>query len=411
MSAIAVTRQRAVQNRTLVTRGRITEGAIEVLAHAGVQGLTHRAVAREAGVSLAATTYHFDTKADIIEEASRTLLDEYLAAFRRMAGRIATGEETRFANLDDLVGRILSNGLRRDRTRALAWCELILHGGRSPSGRRLAQQWYAELDAIWTEIARLVAPGASSPAASAAIDFTVGLIFMLQPLGLDPAAAVGLISGKRDPEPLLAKLARKQAGVGNVTKAPKRFAETRERLVRAAIDLIASEGAASVSYGRVAEAAGMVRSGPGYYFATIEALLEAAHTALFERAKGRYQEGLGSFDAGEIGGERLLDLTTAIFHREALEFGSENIGHYSVWMRAAQDASLRPAVASSLLDLHRAWVRRIALVSNEAPAPVAMRMQALFIGKVIRSIAALVSVENLSRAREDFAAALHGGTK
>lgn len=401
-------RQRAVQNRTVVTRTKIAEGATEVLAREGVEGLTHRAVARAAGVSLAATTYHFDAKADIIEAASRTLLEGYLTAFRRMAGRIAAGEERRFTSLDDLVRQIVLNAIGRERTRSLAWTELILHGGRSPDGRALAQSWYEQLDAIWYEIARLIEPEASKREASSAIDLTVGLTFFLHPLGLDQPTVKALLGGKRDVGPLLEKIVRSRNQSRTATdesRLAKRYAENRQKIVQAAIDIIVREGAAGISYGRVAEAAGMVRSGPGYYFATIQELLETAQMALFERAKARYRVGLASIHPAEIDEGRLLDLTTAIFYREALEFGRQNIAHYSVWMRAAQDPCLRPAVASSLLDQHRAWSRRLSALGGKRPVhALAMRMQALFIGKLIRVIAAAADVAGLARTRADFAA-------
>jgi DNA-binding transcriptional regulator YbjK len=241
-----------------------------------------------------------------------------------------------------------------------------------------------------------------------AIDLTVGLTFILHPLGLDRKAAAGLLTGQRDPEPLLAKLARQRGTTpAPDDHRPTRFAETRQRIVDAAIQIIIDEGATALSYGRVAKAADMVRSGPLYYFRTIDALLEAAQTALFERAKARYRQGLSSSQMTGMDETRLLDLTTAIFYREAFEFGRENVGHYSVWMRAAQNPALRPAVAASLLDLHRAWMRRIASVSGSAVGPqVAIRIQALFIGKLIRAIAASVEVGDLSRARNDFAAVI-----
>lgn len=403
-------RQRAVQNRTTVTRAKIADGAIQVLARMGVEGLTHRAVARAAGVSLAATTYHFDSKAEIVEQASKTLLEGYLGAFRRMAGRIAAGEETRFASLDDLALRVVLNALGRERTRSLAWSELVLHGGRSVTGRALTRRWYEELDAIWYQIGGIIEQGASRQQASAAIDLVVGLTFFLHPLGLDAATVADLLAGRVDPEPLLRDIARSRNSLRNDAEEdelPKRHAETRQKLIDVAIAILAEEGAAGISFRRVAEAAGMVRSGPNYYFATIDELLAAAQTALFERAKARYRAGLGSLKAADIDESRLLDLTTAIYYREVLEFGRENIGHYSVWMSAAQNPSVRPAVASSLLDQHRAWVQRIAMIGGRGPgAPIAMRMQALFIGKLIRAIAASLDIADLSRAREDFALAL-----
>ncbi|BCH29773.1 hypothetical protein MesoLjLc_17030 [Mesorhizobium sp. L-8-10] len=400
--------------RTIVTRSKIAEGAIHVLAHAGVAGLTHREVARAADVSLAATTYHFDTKADIIEEASRTLLDGYLHAFRRLATRVAEGSETGVTGLADLVERIVLNALGRERIRSLAWSELILHGGRTTGGRRLAQIWYEQLDAIWYDIARLVEPAAPKHRAGAAVDLTIGLTFILHPLGLDPAVARELLAGRLDPEGLLRDIAI-PAGVrhadtdGAPSDPSARYAQTRQRILEAAIEIIVREGAVALSHRRVAEVAGMVRSGPSYYFATIEELLATAQNELFERAKARYRSGLDAAGAAELDESRLLDLTTAIFFREALEFGSENIGYYSVWMSAAQSPSLRPAVATSLFDLHRAWSRRITSALGRSPgAGVPLHMQAIFIGKLVRAITAAVGVPDLARARADFADVLAG---
>jgi len=405
-------RQRALQDRTTVTRGKIIAGAIQVLAHGGVQGLTHRAVAKVAGVSLAATTYHFDTMTEIIEATSRTLLDEYLAGFRRVAARIMGGEEQSIASLGDLVERVVGNALGRDRTRSLAWCELILHGGRRPNGRALTQSWYEQLDEIWHDIALLFDPAASRRAASAAVDMTVGLTFFLHPLGLDQATAKQLLDGRVDVATLLAGISSSAPEQRNVTDpdAGARYVETRQKVLQAAIDVIVEDGAAGISYGRIADVMGMVRSGPSYYFPSIDGLLQCAQMSFFERAKARYRSGLTGQDATGIDADRLLDLTTAIYFREALEFARENIGFYSVWMNAAQNPALRPAVASSLLDLDRAWTRRITAATGKPPDPaVPLRIQALFIGKVIRTIAASLEVADLSRAREDFAAVLRGG--
>lgn len=51
------------------TRRRILAATLEVLATRGIDGLTHRTIARRAGVSLAATTYHFCCIDDILVNA------------------------------------------------------------------------------------------------------------------------------------------------------------------------------------------------------------------------------------------------------------------------------------------------------------------------------------------------------
>ncbi|WP_116210347.1 TetR/AcrR family transcriptional regulator [Streptomyces olivoreticuli] len=50
-----------------------------VIAARGIEGLTHRAVAEEAGVPLGATTYHFATKDDLITAALRAAVDRFAA--------------------------------------------------------------------------------------------------------------------------------------------------------------------------------------------------------------------------------------------------------------------------------------------------------------------------------------------
>lgn len=232
------------------------------------------------------------------------------------------------------------------------------------------------------------------------------MTFFLHPLGLDQATAGRLLGAQVDLATALAGTGSSAPARHDIDKADAgtRHAETRHKILQAAIDVILQDGAAGISYGRIADALGMARSGPSYYFPSIDELLQSAQMSFFERAKARYRAGLAAHDPVTIDEDRLLDLTTAIFFREALEFTRENLGYYSVWMNAAQKPALRPAVASSLLDLDRAWTRRIAGVTGRAPSPaIPLRMQALFIGKVIRAISASVEIADLSRAREDFA--------
>lgn len=400
-------RRRALQDRTLRTRARIAQGAIEVLARAGVAGLTHRAVAKAAGVGLAATTYHFEAKADILAEASRVLLAGYLHAFRRFEARLRAGEVVGVASLDDLVTRVVLNALGRERTRSLAWLALALHGGRSSDSRTLAQGWYAELDAIWSTIGGSLSSPSHPKAAGAAVDRAIGLTFLLQPLALDEAAAADILGGRSD----IARLANAGPAEAQVADAARpaggRSAEARARIVQTAIDILVEEGAGAVSYGAVARRAGMVRSGPSYHFPSIGALMRVAQMALFERAKARYRAGFGALAASEIDEARLVDLTTAIYFREVLEFAGENIGYHSVWLSAAHDPALRPAVLASLLDQHRAWLRRLEAIPGSAPPPDApLMLQAVFVGKLIRAVASGAGMADLARAREDFAAAI-----
>jgi DNA-binding transcriptional regulator YbjK len=56
-------------------RNAIVEATIRLVGRDGVDGVTHRAVAREAGVSLSSTTYHFASRDEIVSEALRRVAD------------------------------------------------------------------------------------------------------------------------------------------------------------------------------------------------------------------------------------------------------------------------------------------------------------------------------------------------
>ena len=389
-------RQRAEQQRAAVTRGKIVDGAIGVLARQGIAGLTHRAVAQGAGVSLAATTYHFATKADILGAASQRLLDGYLAAFDRLEARIGAGGETGLATLEDLVVRVTGNALGRERIRSLAWCEIILHCARDPAGRAVAQGWYQALDRIWARIGARLDPAAGPDDARQAIDLVVGLTFLLHPLALVPDVAGAILSGARDPAGDLAALA------GDMP-APAASAAG-QQVIAATIAVLIDDGAAGVTFRSVAERAGLSRSGPAHHFASVARLIEVAQLTLFQTAKARYRAAMAGSTAGPLPAGPLLDLTAAVFTREALDHARENTGYYSAWVSAAQTPALRPAVAAAQLDQHRAWCRRLAPLGG-GPA-TALRFQALFVGMLIRALAAGADAGLLARVRPAFACCL-----
>lgn len=399
-------RQRAEQQRTAITRGKIVDGAITVLARSGVAGLTHRAVAQEAGVSLAATTYHFGTKTDILDAASQALLEGYLAAFDRLDDRILTGAETGLARLDDLVARVVANDLGRDRLRSLAWCEIILHGARDPARRTVAQDWYGRLDQLWTRIGARLEPAMTPGQARQSVDMAVGLTFLLHPLALSPQAVAAVLSGQRDPGADMA------ASAAPLPPPAPPAAPARQRVIAATIGVLADKGVAGVTFRSVSERAELSRSGPAHHFASVARLIEAAQLALFHSAKARYRRALAGSGAegAALTVEGLLDLTTAVFAQEALDHRGENAGYYSAWVSAAQQPALRPAVAAAQLDQHLAWTRRLAaldLPPGRVPRS-ALAVQALFIGMLIRALAAGADPETLAQVRPAFAGCLAG---
>ena len=364
-----------------------------MLVRDGLAGVTHRAVAEAAGVSLAATTRHFATKLDMIAEVSGRVMSEYLAGLERLCDRVAAGEARDVKSIEDVLTRAVLNGLLRDREKNIAWCELILHGGRSPEGRDLARRWYDEIDRVWRLISGALGGGV---VVADAVDIAVGLQVLLHPLRLDRDGAEAVIGGEKSIFHMLDGRLR-----AHEEEMPG--GSGRARVLAAAINVLVREGPQALSYRAVSEEAGLSRSAPGYYFDTVDDMLDAAQAALFRRAKDRYRLAFQGGDRSAFGIEELADLTSAIFFSEALVYADENLAFYSVWVRAAERENMRPAILSALQDQQRAWdavLRRV-----DCPSRNALRMQALFVGKLIRVIATGPDVAEMAGARAQFIAA------
>ena len=100
----------------------------------GAAAVTHRAVAREAGVPLAAATYYFASIDDLLLTALRTATEQQVEMFRPLAG----SGIREFA--EQLVDWIYNH-----RAVALAQYELMFLAMRRPALREDAELWYAAL--------------------------------------------------------------------------------------------------------------------------------------------------------------------------------------------------------------------------------------------------------------------------
>lgn len=391
-----------MQKRSKNTQAQILDGLVRVLVWRGLPGVTHRAVAQAAGVSLAATTRHFETKDAIIEALSARLLDGYLAGLKRLSDRIEQRAAPDIRSLHDVAARVALNGLVHQRDLSLAWCELILHGGRSTAGQAMARNWFAEIDYIWQEIGQKIEKKAPPATTALTVDLVIGLIFLLHPLGLTAVQAQEIIQQKKGIIDFLAQ--------PNLTDTPvsMKVTENYQRVLNAAITVLVQSGPQAVNYQSVASQAGLSRAAPGYYFPNAGAMLAAAQQSLFDRAKDRYRGSFRAFGANDLGLSQLTDLTNAIYFSEAMEYPKENLAYYSIWIRSVAQADLRRPVLMALRDQQLAWKTTLerghqGAVSDFAP----LRMQAIFVGKLIRDLAAGRSVGDMARAHSQFAFSLN----
>ena len=69
-------------------RDAIVAATVRIVAREGVAAVTHRRVAAEAGVSLSSTTWHYATKADILEAALVWTAEREVARIAAIADRL-----------------------------------------------------------------------------------------------------------------------------------------------------------------------------------------------------------------------------------------------------------------------------------------------------------------------------------
>ncbi|WP_084959683.1 TetR/AcrR family transcriptional regulator [Thermoactinospora rubra] len=171
------------QARAVERRARLLQAAVELLTEGGFAALTHRAVAARARLPLAATTYYFASRDQLLTEAFAELVERDLADLQARLAR--HGPTALLATRDRTCDRIRQLGL---------W-ELYVHAGRDPALQRVARRWtdgclsllaaalgrptgdptvrlaYAALSALWLE--HLVEQRHDGPAEAAALLHTL----------------------------------------------------------------------------------------------------------------------------------------------------------------------------------------------------------------------------------------------
>lgn len=131
-------RLRGQQRRT-----ELLTATLAVIERGGVAAVSHRAVATEAGVSVASTTYHFATLDDLLVAALTWAAEDLTAELQERVNEMG-------ARPADELARLVEHCLVYRRGRTLAEYELYLMAARRPALRDAAAAWLEPL----TEIAR-----------------------------------------------------------------------------------------------------------------------------------------------------------------------------------------------------------------------------------------------------------------
>ncbi|MCX0275399.1 TetR family transcriptional regulator [Nocardia zapadnayensis] len=119
--------------RGRLRRAQIIEATLEIVRRDGATGVTHRTVAKEAGITTSLTLYYFATLDDLLIAALTSVTDEYT---RRIRHLIDTADDP-LTGLAELIAE--SGGPGRER--ALAERELSTLAARRPALRPTARRW------------------------------------------------------------------------------------------------------------------------------------------------------------------------------------------------------------------------------------------------------------------------------
>ncbi|TDC47526.1 TetR family transcriptional regulator [Actinomadura sp. KC345] len=121
-------------------RAEIIGAALAVVQRDGTAGVTHRTVAREAGIPTSLTTYYFATLDDLLVAALTSVADEYTARIRQ----IVDGPGDKLRELAELIAESAGPG----RERALAERELSTMAARRPALQPVARRWREDIAAL-----------------------------------------------------------------------------------------------------------------------------------------------------------------------------------------------------------------------------------------------------------------------
>lgn len=114
-------------------RAQIIEATLTIVHRDGAAGVTHRTVAKEAGITTSLTLYYFATLDDLLVAALTSVTDAYTQRIREL---VDTADDP----LDGLA-RLIADSAGQGRERALAERELSTLAARRPALRPAAWSW------------------------------------------------------------------------------------------------------------------------------------------------------------------------------------------------------------------------------------------------------------------------------
>lgn len=117
----------------------IVDATLRVVERDGIQGVSHRSIAREAGVPPASIAYYFDGIDDLLVATLLDSCEALIAEMDRLRDEVS-GDRSRWASV---TAEMLASMVRDHRGRTIAEYELYLLAARRPALRPAARRWIA----------------------------------------------------------------------------------------------------------------------------------------------------------------------------------------------------------------------------------------------------------------------------
>lgn len=114
-------------------RAQIIDATLTIVRRDGATGVTHRTVAKEAGITTSLTLYYFATLDDLLVAALTSVADAYTHRIRQLID----SADDKLHGLAQLIAESAGPG----RERALAERELSTLAARRPALRPVARRW------------------------------------------------------------------------------------------------------------------------------------------------------------------------------------------------------------------------------------------------------------------------------
>ncbi|PWJ53853.1 transcriptional regulator, TetR family [Quadrisphaera granulorum] len=121
--------QRNLRARGLARRTLLLEAAVRVVSAKGVGGVTHRAVAAEAGVPASSTTYFFESLDDLIGEAVAHAMEGELGRLEDLRRRLHEEHQSGASAIDQFVELVRV----AEEQHTVAQFEMYLFASRHPA--------------------------------------------------------------------------------------------------------------------------------------------------------------------------------------------------------------------------------------------------------------------------------------